>query len=85
VAISADMTVSSSSTTTTKTVTGGSFLDLNTVVKASQTISGEIQLGKLLEKMMKILFENAGAEKGYLYSKRKREVVYRGRRKCKHR
>ena len=69
--ISADMTVSSSSTTTTKTVTGGSFLDLNTVVKASQTISGEIQLGKLLEKMMKILFENAGAEKGYFLLKEK--------------
>jgi serine phosphatase RsbU (regulator of sigma subunit) len=64
------MTVSSSSTTT-KTVTGGSFLDLNTVVKASQTISGEIQLGKLLEKMMKILFENAGAEKGFFILKEK--------------
>jgi hypothetical protein len=68
--VSADMTVSSSSTTT-KTVTGGSFLDLNTVVKASQTISGEIQLGKLLEKMMKILFENAGAEKGFFILKEK--------------
>lgn len=40
-AVSDDMTVSSSSTTTTKTVTAGSFLDLNTVVKASQTISGK--------------------------------------------
>ncbi len=68
-AISDDMTISSSSTT--KTVTGGSFLDLNTVVKASQTISGEIQLGKLLEKMMKILFENAGAERGFFILKEK--------------
>lgn len=53
------------------TTTGGSFLDLNTVMKASQAISGEIQLGKLLEKMMKILFENAGAERGFFILKDK--------------
>ncbi len=74
-AVSDDMTVSSSSTTTTKTVTAGSFLDLNTVVKASQTISGEIQLGKLLEKMMKILFENAGAERGFFIIKEKEKYL----------
>ncbi len=49
----------------------GNFLDLNTVIKASQTISGEIHLGKLLEKMMKILFENAGAERGFFILKEK--------------
>lgn len=55
--------------THSKTIAGGNFLDLNTVIKASQTISAEIQLGKLLEKMMKILFENAGAERGYFILK----------------
>ena len=39
-------------------------LDLTTVMKASQTISGEIQLEALLEKMMKIVIENAGAQSG---------------------
>ncbi|MBP7281409.1 MAG: AAA family ATPase [Leptospiraceae bacterium] len=60
-----------SSNTGGSSTTGGSFLDLNTVIKASQTISGEIQLGKLLEKMMKILFENAGAERGFFILKQK--------------
>jgi len=39
-------------------------LDLTTVQKASQTISGEIQLNKLLEKLMNIVITNAGAQKG---------------------
>ncbi|PJZ79586.1 protein kinase domain-containing protein [Leptospira meyeri] len=56
---------------TTKDIFGdvGSSLDINTVIKASQTISGEIQLNRLLEKMMKILIENAGAERGYFILK----------------
>jgi predicted ATPase/serine phosphatase RsbU (regulator of sigma subunit) len=41
-------------------------LDLSTVMKASQAISGEIMLGKLLGRMMKIVIENAGAEKGFM-------------------
>ncbi len=41
-------------------------LDLATVMKASQAISGEIVLDKLLENLMKIIIENAGAQVGYL-------------------
>ena len=41
-------------------------LDLATVVKASQTIAGEIILSRSLERMMKIVMENAGAQKGLL-------------------
>jgi len=41
-------------------------LDLATVIKASQAISSEIVLDKLLSTLMKILIENAGAEKGVL-------------------
>ncbi|MCY6369107.1 ATP-binding protein [Clostridium ganghwense] len=40
--------------------------DLAAVIKASQAISGEIVLENLLEKLMKILIQNAGAQRGYL-------------------
>ncbi|MEG4455529.1 AAA family ATPase [Microcoleus sp. N9_A1] len=56
-------------TKTTATVTAlgsGSNLDITTVMKASQAISGEILLDKLLSSLMKILMENAGAQRGYL-------------------
>jgi predicted ATPase/signal transduction histidine kinase/FixJ family two-component response regulator/tRNA A-37 threonylcarbamoyl transferase component Bud32 len=42
------------------------ILDLGAVMKASQAISGEIVLASLLDKLMKILIENAGAETGLL-------------------
>jgi len=42
------------------------WLDLSSVVKASQTLSGEMVLDRLLRKMMHLVIENAGAEKGFL-------------------
>lgn len=42
------------------------ILDLSTAMKAARTISGEIDLKKLLEKLMGILIENAGAERGFI-------------------
>lgn len=42
------------------------IIDLRTVIKASQVISGEMDLGKLLAQMIKIAMENAGAQKGYM-------------------
>ena len=42
------------------------MLDLASAIKASQAISSEIVLDKLLSKLMTILIENAGAEKGFL-------------------
>lgn len=50
-------------TTTTKE---SEPLDLNTIIKASQTISEEIRFDKLLETMIEIVMENAGAQKGFL-------------------
>jgi len=41
-------------------------LDLGTVLKASQAMSGEIELGKLIETLMRITIEHAGAERGLL-------------------
>jgi len=43
-----------------------SLMDLTSVIKASQTLSGEIILSKLLASMMSIVVENAGAESGLL-------------------
>lgn len=45
------------------------ILDLATISKASQTLSGEVVLEKLLNKLMYIVRENAGAEKGLLLLK----------------
>lgn len=44
----------------------GSSLDLAAVTKASQAISGEIVLEKLLKTLMTLLLQNTGAEVGYL-------------------
>jgi len=41
-------------------------LDLETVIKASQAVSGEIVLEKLIETLMVLVLEHAGAERGLL-------------------
>ncbi len=41
-------------------------LDVETVVRASQALSSEIVLSKLIEKLMRIALEHAGAERGLL-------------------
>ncbi len=53
-------------TTTTTSGSDSGFLDLAAVMKASLAISGEIVLSRLLDKLMKIAIENAGAQKGFL-------------------
>ncbi|AVH62118.1 trifunctional serine/threonine-protein kinase/ATP-binding protein/sensor histidine kinase [Nostoc sp. 'Peltigera membranacea cyanobiont' N6] len=50
-------TVTSSSTSVSDT------LDLTAILKASQTISGEIELSKLISSLLSIIIENAGADK----------------------
>ena len=40
------------------------LLDLSSILKASQTISSEIELPKLLRGIMQIIIENVGAQKG---------------------
>ena len=50
----------------TTTIGGESTLDLDTVMKAAQAISGEIVFRRLLHTLMRIVIENAGAQKGYL-------------------
>ncbi|MGB5900172.1 MAG: AAA family ATPase [Geitlerinemataceae cyanobacterium] len=41
-------------------------LDLATVIKASQVLSGEIEIGHLLDKLMQMAIANAGATSGFL-------------------
>ncbi|HSF74905.1 MAG TPA: ATP-binding protein, partial [Microcoleus sp.] len=50
--------------TTAQTTINNSFvLDLSTVIKASQAVSSEIILSRLLEKLVQLVKENAGAQK----------------------
>ena len=57
----------------TQTTMTGSFssanMDLAAVMKASQAISGEMVLDKLLSQLMRTVIENAGAQKGFLILK----------------
>jgi PAS domain S-box-containing protein len=41
-------------------------LDVTTIVKASQAVSSEIELPKLIERLMTVALENAGADRGLL-------------------
>ena len=46
--------------------TGLTTLDLNSVIKASRAMAGEIVLDRLLIQVMQIVIENSGAQKGFL-------------------
>jgi histidine kinase len=48
-------------------------LDLDTVMKASSALSGEIVLPRLLKKMMQVILESAGAQSGFLIMEKKSE------------
>jgi PAS domain S-box-containing protein len=63
------------SSTTNSGQTTSNVLDLNSVLKASQTISSEIVLEGLLEKLLKIMMENAGAQTGFLILEREGQLI----------
>ena len=46
------------------------FIDLRSVLQASQTISTEVDLGKLLRKFVEVIVENVGAQRGFLVLER---------------
>ncbi|HET9954270.1 MAG TPA: adenylate/guanylate cyclase domain-containing protein, partial [Polyangiaceae bacterium] len=50
-------------------------LDLLSVVKASQAISGEIELTRVLSRLITIAVENAGASRGLLIVERNRKLL----------
>jgi predicted ATPase/signal transduction histidine kinase len=53
-------TISSSSTTASE------YLDFKAVLKASQSLSSEIHIDKLVSNLMQVVLENAGADQGVL-------------------
>ncbi|AFZ19145.1 hybrid sensor histidine kinase/response regulator [Allocoleopsis franciscana] len=56
--------------------TGSSgVLDIATVIKASQALSSEIVLENLLSRLMQIVIENAGAEKGFILLEKSNKLV----------
>jgi len=59
----------------TSGTTASGQLDMSTVLKASQAISSEIVLKKLLEKLIGILIENAGARRGALVLKQEGRML----------
>ncbi|MCP4136967.1 MAG: AAA family ATPase [bacterium] len=54
----------------TTTSFSGKLLDISTIMKASHTIAGEIVIEKLLRNLVRVMMENAGAEKGVLILKK---------------
>jgi len=57
------MTKSMGTDSASSTDSIGDLLDVKSIVKATHTLSGEVQLKGLMEKMIQILIENAGAKK----------------------
>ncbi|MEP1933383.1 MAG: GAF domain-containing protein, partial [Roseibium sp.] len=55
-----------STTRADTTLSASSVLDIETMTKAAQTISGEVLLPRLLDRLLAILIENAGAQRGVL-------------------
>ncbi len=53
----------------------GNILDLGTVIKASQVIAGEIVLENLLQRLMQVSLENAGADSASLILNRDNEFI----------
>lgn len=52
-----------------------SAFDFTSVLKASQAISGEIRLDKLLTTLMKLVIENAGGQRGFLILEKDGQLV----------
>lgn len=52
-------------------------IDLASIMKASTAIAGEVKFDQLLNKMMKILVENAGAQEGYVLLEKDDQILYK--------
>ncbi|MEG4472032.1 AAA family ATPase, partial [Microcoleus sp. AT9_B5] len=71
------VTVTSTSSATSSSSISDS-LDLKAILKASQTLSGEIELSKLLSSLLSIVIENAGANKCVLMLLREGQLLIKG-------
>ncbi|WP_299404927.1 AAA family ATPase [Acaryochloris sp. IP29b_bin.148] len=72
---SSQSTCSIQTTASFTTTTSLLDLDLASVLKASQAISEEIILDQLLEKLMKVLMQSAGAQAGFLILLREEHFI----------
>lgn len=68
--------ISTSSATSSNSVSD--LLDLKAILKASQTLSSEIELEKLLSSLLSIVIENAGAEKCVLMLLQNNHLLIKG-------
>ncbi|BAY92900.1 MULTISPECIES: ATP-binding protein [unclassified Tolypothrix] len=71
-------TVTSTSSGTSSSSSVSATLDLKAILKASQTISSEIELDKLLSSLLSIIIETAGADKCVLMLLRDERLVIKG-------
>ncbi|MCP4137088.1 MAG: AAA family ATPase [bacterium] len=60
--------------TDTSSTRASEAMDLSTVMKTSQAISGEIVLSRLLSRLMRLALENAGAERGVMILEQEGEL-----------
>lgn len=60
------------------------YLDMSSVFRASQIISGELVLGKLLKATLQILIENAGAKKGFLVEQKEGKLIIQAHNDADH-
>ncbi|HLO48922.1 MAG TPA: ATP-binding sensor histidine kinase [Kamptonema sp.] len=67
--------VTTSTRSTNSSSRGSAVLDFASVMKAAQALSGEFALEGLLSKLMTILIENAGAQKGYLILQENNQLI----------
>lgn len=74
-----DMTITNSfrASSSSSTITNLA-LDYSSLIKALQTISGEIEFNRLLEKMTEIVVENVGAQKGVCIIGDEKEQLFIG-------
>ncbi len=59
-------TTVTATTTTTGRSDGGAQFDVNTAVRAAQALSGELDPGRVVGRLMELTLENAGAQRGAL-------------------
>ncbi|MEG4939821.1 ATP-binding sensor histidine kinase [Microcoleus sp. F4-D5] len=71
-------TATSTNDTTSSSSSVSDTLDLKAILKASQTISGEIELEKLLSSLLSIVIENAGADKCVLMLLQDNRLLIKG-------
>jgi len=63
------------SSTTRSTATLAATIDLGSIMKAAQAISGEIEKQSLVDQLMRITIENAGARRGWLTLEESGEIT----------